>query len=73
VGAVALGIAIQTGTLYAFHRLLRLRGWHRLAVLAVALVAAGLNALGTYGYLTKAHVEHAGRRPYPGTDPAWIA
>jgi hypothetical protein len=62
IGAVALGIAIEVGTLFAFHTLPRLQGWHRLAVLAVALAAAGLNALGTYGYLTRAHVEHAARQ-----------
>src|SRR5712664_1584607 len=56
-GAVALGIAV--GTLYAFHVLHRARGWHRVGILAVALVACSLNALGVYGYLTKAHVEHA--------------
>ena len=39
VGAVALGIAIAVGTLYAFHSLPRLQGWHRIAVLGVALVA----------------------------------
>ncbi len=58
-GAVALGIAIEVGTLYAFHVLHRARGWHRVGILAVALVACSLNALGVYGYLTKAHVEHA--------------
>src|SRR5258708_21283764 len=58
-GAVALGIAIEVGTLYAFHVLHRARGWHRVGILAVALVACGLNALGVYGYLTRAHVEHA--------------
>src|SRR5258708_29294420 len=58
-GAVALGVAIEVGTLYAFHVLHRARGWHRVGILAVALVACSLNALGVYGYLTKAHVEHA--------------
>jgi hypothetical protein len=62
IGAVALGVSIEVGTLYAFHSLPRLHGWHRLAVLTVALVAAGLNALGTYGYLTRAHVEHAAQQ-----------
>src|SRR5260370_4006891 len=61
-GAVALGIAIEVGTLYAFHVLHRVRGWHRVGILAVALVACSLNALGVYGYLTKAHVEHAAAR-----------
>src|SRR6266853_4954512 len=58
-GAVALGIAIEVGTLYAFHVLHRMRGWHRVGILAVAMVACSLNALGVYGYLTRAHVEHA--------------
>src|SRR6266478_2228902 len=58
-GAIALGVAIEVGTLYAFHVLHRARGWHRVGILAAALVACSLNALGVYGYLTKAHVEHA--------------
>jgi hypothetical protein len=58
-GAVALGVVIEVGTIYAFHVLYRARGWHRVGILAVALVACSLNALGVYGYLTKAHVEHA--------------
>ncbi len=58
-GAVALGIAIEVGTLYAFHVLHKSAGWHKIAILAVALVACSLNALGVYGYLTRAHVQHA--------------
>src|SRR5258708_4019754 len=59
IGAVALGIAIEVGTLYAFHSLPRARGWHKASLLTVALVACALNAVGVYGYLTRAHVEHA--------------
>lgn len=58
-GAVALGIAIEVGTLYAFHSLPRVKGWPKIGILAVGLVACALNAMGTYGYLTRAHVEHA--------------
>src|SRR5258708_24338793 len=61
IGVVALGIAIEVGTLFAFNTLTRLQGWHLLAVLAVALVAAGLNALGPNGYLTTSHFVHAAR------------
>src|SRR5258706_12490854 len=64
-GAVALGIAIEVGTLYAFHVLHRARGWHRVGILAVALVACSLNALGVSGYLTKAHIDHPAAQPVP--------
>src|SRR5258708_40084961 len=62
-GPVALGVAIEVGTLYAFHVLHRARGWHRVGILAVALVACSLNALGVYGHPTKAHVEPAAPQP----------
>src|SRR5437660_7843983 len=57
IGAVALGIAIEVGTLFAFHALPKARGWHKASLLTVALVACALNALGVYGFLTRAHVE----------------
>ncbi len=54
-----LGVVIEVGIIYAFQIPHRARGWQKIGILAVALVACALNALGVYGYLTKAHVEHA--------------
>lgn len=60
---IAMGVAIEIGKLFGFHILHRygakMGTFHKVLIATIAIAVMALNAMGVFGYLSRAHIEHA--------------